>query len=91
MAHNSVVQVRVDEQFKKEADALFASLGLDTSTAIRIFLKQALLANGLPFQVSLTPNAITRSAMLEAEELINSPSAKRYSSFAEVLADIEKE
>ena len=34
----STLQIRIDDQLKKDADSLFSSLGLDTSTAIRIFL-----------------------------------------------------
>ena len=52
MAQNSLIQVRVDEDVKREADALFARLGLDTPTAVRMFLKQALLQHGLPFHVT---------------------------------------
>ena len=47
----SLIQVRVDEKLKKQADELFADLGLDTGTALRIFLKQALKVGGLPFKV----------------------------------------
>ena len=36
----AVVQTRVDIALKKEADAFFESIGMDTTTAIRIFLKQ---------------------------------------------------
>ena len=51
MSQNSLIQIRVDEATKKEADALFSNLGLDTPTAVRIFLKQALKYHGLPFAV----------------------------------------
>lgn len=37
MAQNTLIQVRVEDTLKKDADALFSDLGLDTSTAIRIF------------------------------------------------------
>ncbi|EFU76843.1 type II toxin-antitoxin system RelB/DinJ family antitoxin [Lachnoanaerobaculum saburreum] len=47
----STLQIRIDEQLKKDADSLFSSLGLDTSTAIRIFLNASLEHNGLPFPV----------------------------------------
>lgn len=47
----TVVQFRVDENLKKQADELFADLGLDTGTAMRMFLKQALKIGGLPFKV----------------------------------------
>ena len=45
------IQVRVDDGVKEAADALFASLGLDTSTAIRMFLVAAMEAGGIPFPV----------------------------------------
>ena len=38
----STLQIRIDDQLKKDADSLFSSLGLDTSTAIRIFLNASL-------------------------------------------------
>jgi len=45
------IQVRVDDQLKDSADALFSSLGLDTSTAIRMFLVAAMETGGIPFAV----------------------------------------
>ena len=46
------IQVRVDSSLKDSADSLFASLGFDTSTAIRMFLVAAMDAGGLPFPVT---------------------------------------
>ena len=51
----ATVQIRVDDTLKKEADALFSSLGLDTSTAIRIFLNAAVENDGIPFSVQHKP------------------------------------
>ena len=45
------IQIRVDEQFKADVDSLFDSLGLDTSTAVRMFFKAALEQDGFPFAV----------------------------------------
>jgi len=53
MAQTSLIQVRVDDNFKKDVDNLLADLGLDTPTAIRIFLKQVLMQKGLPFSVNM--------------------------------------
>ena len=47
----ATLQIRIDDDLKKEADSLFSSLGLDTSTAVRIFLNASLEHNGLPFPV----------------------------------------
>lgn len=45
------LQIRLNDELKAKSDELFASLGLDTSTAVRIFLVAALEYNGLPFEV----------------------------------------
>ena len=46
------IQVRVEDDLKSSADILFASLGLDTSTAIRMFLMASMEAGGIPFAVT---------------------------------------
>ena len=49
----SQIAVRVDDQLKKEATALFNELGLDMSTAVKLFLKQSVLTQSIPFKLSL--------------------------------------
>ena len=62
------VTFRVDEEIKKQADALFSDLGMSLSTAFNIFLRQAVREQGLPFTVTKqVPNAATLSAMEAAE------------------------
>jgi len=43
------LQVHIDDNMKTAADSLFSSLGLDTSTAVRMFISSALENHGLPF------------------------------------------
>ena len=45
------IQVRVDDELKSKSDALFKDLGTDTTTAIRMFLTQAVATNGFPFEI----------------------------------------
>ena len=45
------LQIRVDDTLKAEADRLFASIGMDTSSAVRIFLKQSVLRGAIPFEL----------------------------------------
>ncbi|MBO7130586.1 MAG: type II toxin-antitoxin system RelB/DinJ family antitoxin, partial [Fibrobacterales bacterium] len=47
----SVLQVRVEEELKNEAAALFEKLGIDTPTAVRMFLKRAVSERGIPFEL----------------------------------------
>lgn len=51
---SSTIQVRVDDDLKTKSDALFKDLGTDTTTAIRMFLTQALAVNGFPFEIKRT-------------------------------------
>lgn len=44
--------LRIEPELKKEANALFKSLGLDISTATGLFYRQALRCNGLPFAIT---------------------------------------
>ncbi|HIC0313301.1 TPA: type II toxin-antitoxin system RelB/DinJ family antitoxin [Streptococcus agalactiae] len=47
----STVAVRVDAQLKDEATKLFQSLGLDMSTAVKIFLIQSVKTQSIPFEI----------------------------------------
>ncbi len=55
----ATLQLRVDDSLKSKADALFSSLGLDTSTAVRIFLASSIENNGLPFAVRHKANPLS--------------------------------
>lgn len=45
----ATLQIRLDDSLKKKADTLFSDLGLDTPTAVRIFLSAAIDRKGIPF------------------------------------------
>jgi len=45
--------VRMDSELKAEAEALYAELGLNMTTAINIFLRQSLRSGGFPFKIKL--------------------------------------
>lgn len=47
----STIQIRVDDELKIKSDNLFKDLGTDTTTAIRMFLTQAVANNGFPFEI----------------------------------------
>ena len=49
----SQIAVRVDDELKKEATAIFNELGVDMSTAVKLFLKQSVLTRSIPFEVKL--------------------------------------
>lgn len=85
--------INLDADLKKDCQELFSDLGIDLTTAVTIFLKQARRVQGIPFSISReNPNAETIAALNEYEEMKNNPAKyKRYSSFKsarnEVLND----
>jgi DNA-damage-inducible protein J len=46
-------QIHIDLTIKQQETELFASLGMDMSSAVDIFLRQCILRGGLPFSVEL--------------------------------------
>lgn len=51
----ATVVVRVDDKLKEEAAQLFNDLGLDMSTAVKMFLIQSVRMQGIPFEISVAP------------------------------------
>ncbi len=47
----STLQIRVDSNLRREADELFAKAGLDLTSAVRLFLRQSVIRQRLPFEV----------------------------------------
>ncbi|MDR1807567.1 MAG: type II toxin-antitoxin system RelB/DinJ family antitoxin [Propionibacteriaceae bacterium] len=66
MAKDALIQVRTSLALKQEADSLFESLGLDTPTAVRMFLTRATRLGELPFPVTRVPNKETQRAIEDA-------------------------
>ena len=85
------ISIRMDADLKTQADALFAELGMNLTTAFNVFVRQALREGRIPFEIALNqPNRETMEALLEAERIARDPTVKRYSDLDELFADLEK-
>ena len=83
-AKTRMIHARIDPDLKRSTERVFSKIGITTTEAIRLFLKQVALHQGLPFPIAI-PNAETVAAMREA----NDPAAlKRYRSFRELREKI---
>ena len=61
--------IRMNKDVKQQAQQIFSELGLDMTTAVNVFLRQAIRYHGFPFDVTLdTPNEVTLTAMDDAEK-----------------------
>lgn len=59
MSQTTTVNIRVDEDIKKDVEVLFNSLGLNISTAVNMFFRQSLMEEAIPFQSKLKHRHIT--------------------------------
>lgn len=88
MATTAMVHVRVEEQIKAQATETLAAMGLSVSDAVRVFLTRVVADKQMPFALKV-PNAETRAAMAEADEITRTRSA-RFASASELFDDIEE-
>lgn len=79
------VRSRIEPEIKDRATAVLASCGLNLSDAIRLFLRQVVAQDGLPFEVKI-PNATTRAAMQEARSIRKA----KFDSAQALFNDLEK-
>ncbi len=63
------LNIRTSKEVKNQAEKIFNELGISTTTAFNIFLKQVIRTNGIPFPLVLeTPNELTMKTIQDAEE-----------------------
>ena len=89
----STIQVRVEDDLKAKSDELFRELGTDTTTAIRMFLTQAISVKGFPFEIKkATANpyvALTENEVLEKLERTRAHAAQgMYREAEDVVRDM---
>ena len=87
MVATTMIHVRVNEQIKTQATETLAAMGLTVSDAVRVFLMRVVADQQMPFAVK-APNAETRAAMAEADEIVRSRSA-RFATADELFDDLE--
>ncbi len=82
----TTINIRIDEKLKKEATKTLASLGMDTSSAVKMFLTQVVREKGLPFTPTGDPAKIRARWDREIAEALKS--GKGYTDVKEIMIDI---
>lgn len=83
MSANALVQARIDEEIKKEAATVLASMGLTVSDAVRLLLTKVAREHTLPFDVRI-PNEKTKEAIGELE----AGKGARFKSVKDLMVDL---
>ena len=81
----TILQIPVDDSMKIAADSLFSSLGLDTPTAVRMFLAAAIKNDDIPFAIKHKADRDT--VILEA--IARREAGERFYTADEFLANIK--
>ena len=88
------VNIRIDQEIKKKAEAIFKGLGLTPTSAITMFYIQTIRNNGIPFVLKLeTPNKETLEAIQEVEEMEKDHSKRNriFNDVDELMEDLNDE
>ncbi len=87
MANQTNLNIRTDSDIKANAEKIFEQLGLNMSTAVNIFLRQAIRQGGIPFEVKLdVPNEITAAAIEEGRAMAKDKNAESYKNIDDLRA-----
>lgn len=79
--------IKIDPDLKQQSQALFESFGLTLSSAINMFLRQAVREQAIPFRVgNPLPNAETLKAIQDARNGIGL--SRGFSSVADLMEDL---
>lgn len=85
----SHISIRLEEKTKKEAAETLASLGLDMSTAVKLFLQQVVIEQGLPFKPSRNPEYLAKKWNREVADAL--ATAPRFASGAALMHALESD
>jgi DNA-damage-inducible protein J len=87
MGKTGYITARVEPKLKARAARVLATVGVTTTDAITMFLRQVVLRNGLPFEVRV-PNAETRKAIEELENAGTRSKLKRYATADDMFSGV---
>jgi DNA-damage-inducible protein J len=83
------LSIRMDTTLKREAEQLFADLGMNLTTAFNVFVRQAIREQGIPFTIARdVPNLETQEAMREAHRLAKTGTGKSFSDIEDLVLDL---
>ncbi|MDY4837377.1 MAG: type II toxin-antitoxin system RelB/DinJ family antitoxin [Lachnospiraceae bacterium] len=81
------VNIRMDEELKKQFDAFCSDIGMSMTTAICVFAKKAVRERRIPFEITAdVPNAETLAAIDDVNN--NRSMSKTYDDIDELMRDL---
>ena len=86
------VNIRMDDELKRQLDLFCSEIGITASAAFNIFAKAVVRQQRIPFELSLNvPNEVTVKAIEEGRRLAQDENTKRYASMSDLRMALEDE
>jgi len=73
----AIIQLRIDDELKLQAVSVYEKLGIDLSSAIRMFLKRSVMVKGIPFSMILDEATYDPEAATDAMKRMNESARKK--------------
>ena len=85
------LQIRIDSKLKKETKTILDQLGLDMSSAVKMFFKQIINAKNIPFELRGENGLTLHNAEILRESIIDAKnSSKSFESGKTLIKDALK-
>jgi DNA-damage-inducible protein J len=90
MPKTASLNIRLDADIKKAAEAVYSHYGLSLAEAVTVFIHQSCNIGGLPFDLRpKRPNSETLAAMAEAEEITHDPTIKGHRDIKAMFEELD--
>ena len=86
----AVLQVRIDDELKNQAIAIYNELGIDLSTAIRMFLKRSVMTGGIPFDTKVDETTLKAILAVETMRNVSEQNGNSSMTLDDINAEIKK-
>lgn len=86
------LQIRIDAKTKKEAKNIFDNIGIDMSSAIKLFLQQTINAKNIPFEMRDENGMTLKNANILQEAIVDAEnSTKHFNNVDDLIKDVLKD
>jgi len=75
--NNEQLQIRIDSKTKKKTKAILDQLGLDMSSAVKMFFRQIINAKNIPFELRGENGLTLHKAEILRESIIDAQNSKK--------------
>jgi DNA-damage-inducible protein J len=87
MADVTNLNIRIDRDLKVQADRLFNDMGMNLTTAVNVFVRQAVREQAIPFRIRAEDDKIRFNRLID--DIRAETSAKGFLSDEEIEAEIQ--